>query len=136
MKLTTNFTLEELISSSIAQLKGIDNIPGEKEINNLKCLCEEILQPIRSKFGKPIKITSGFRSFTLNQAVKGSKTSQHLLGEAADIVCEDNKALWNLICNMILNHEIIVGQLIDERNLSWIHISLPSSVNRNRILHL
>lgn len=135
MKLTENFTLDELIASATARVKGIDNTPDPKQIETLKRLCEEILQPIRSKLGKPIRVTSGYRSPELNKAVRGSKTSQHLSGEAADIVCGDNCKLWNLICDMILKQEIRVGQLIDEKNLHWIHISLPDSNHLNQILH-
>ena len=136
MKLTENFTLEELIASPTATLKGINNSPDKSQIATLKRLCEEILQPIRNKFGRAIKITSGFRSERLNKAVRGASSSQHVNGEAADIVSEDNRALWNLICRMIKDGEIRVGQLIDEKNLRWIHISLPDSRHFNQILHL
>ena len=136
MNLTENFTMEEMCCSSVARTNGIDNIPDEIQSERLKRLCEEILQPIRNKYGKAIKITSGFRSEKLNNAVSGSKTSQHLKGEAADIICNNNSELWNLILNMIHDGEIKVGQLIDEKNLQWIHISLPNSRHINQILHL
>ena len=136
MKLTENFTMEEICLSSIARNYGIDNIPDDIQSERLKRLCEEILQPIRNRYGKVIKITSGFRSEKLNNAVSGSKTSQHLKGEAADIICNNNSELWNLILNMIHDGEIKVGQLIDEKNLQWIHISLPNSRHINQILHL
>lgn len=136
MQLTENFTLEEMTFSSTAKIKGISNIPNPQEMLSLKRLCNEILQPIRSKFGNAITITSGFRSEKLNQAVRGSMSSQHVKGEAADIVSCDNKKLWDLICGMIRRGEINVGQLIDEKNLRWIHISLPDSTHYNQILHL
>lgn len=136
MKLSQNFTLEELTFSATAKLRGIDNIPNSQEVVSLKRLCEEILQPIRDKLGKPITITSGYRSSALNKAVGGAKSSQHLRGEAADIISDDNYSLWNLICKLILDKEIKVGQLIDEKNLRWIHISLPDSSHLNQILHL
>lgn len=136
MKLTENFTMEEMCSSSIARIQGLPNSPDHIQAGRLKRLCEEILQPVRNKFGKAIIITSGFRSERLNKAVRGSKTSQHLSGEAADIVCCNNSELWDIICNMILQGEIKVGQLIDEKNLRWIHISLPNSRYTNQILHL
>ena len=135
MKLSNNFTLEELVFSQTALNRGILNIPSDIQISNLKNLCVNILQPIRDKFNGPIIVTSGFRSPNLNKLVGGAKSSQHLTGEAADIKCQNNDILWNLIISMIKNKEIIVGQLIDEKNLSWIHISLPSPNHQNQILH-
>lgn len=136
MQLTQNFSLQEMIYSPTANLRGINNTPGEAHLANLTQLCRKVLQPIRFRFQKPIKITSGFRSPKLNQVVGGAKTSQHLKGEAADIISDNNAELWDLICSMILNNEITVGQLIDEKNLRWIHISLPDSLHTNQILHL
>ena len=136
MKLTENFTLEEFIKSETARIRNIRNNPGEGEIQNLKRLCEEILQPVRNRYGSAIIITSGFRSKELNREIAGSTTSQHLKGEAADIISQDNKRLWEIILEMIYNNEIKVGQLIDEKKLSWIHISLPTFRHRNQVLHL
>lgn len=125
MQLTKNFTLEELTRSSIALMRGISNQPDSIQIGNLKKLCERLLQPIRDRLGLPIIITSGFRSPILNKAVGGVTNSRHLYGEAADIICRDNRRLWNLIREMISNGEINVGELINEKNLTWIHLSLP-----------
>lgn len=136
MKLSENFTLEEMTASRIAKNMRLSNIPSDIETNNLKSLCLSILQPIRNKLNAPLTVTSGFRCHTLNTIVGGSLTSQHLKGEAADIIYKDNKLLWDLIVSMISNQEIIVGQLINERNLSWIHISLPTPTHKNQILKL
>lgn len=133
MRLSENFTLEELTSSATAHRLGISNLPSESEILNLSRLCSDILQPIRNKWGKPIIITSGYRSPGLNKAVGGVSSSQHIFGEAADIVTSNNRLLWKLIIEMIKNGEITVGQLINEKNLSWIHISLPGH-HLNQIL--
>lgn len=134
-QITANFTLNELIYSSTADRYDIDNTPSQFEYNNLKRLCEEVLQPIRNRYGEPIKVTSGYRSPQLNSKLKGSATSQHCKGEAADIDCENNERLFNIIISMINNNEIEVGQLIDEKKYSWIHISLPYH-KKNQILHL
>lgn len=134
--LSKNFTLEELTASATAKIRNIRNIPSPLHLLNLVRLCREVLQPIRDKYGKSIKVTSGYRSETLNKALGGVKTSQHLKGEAADITSADNHELWDIICKMILEGEISVGQLIDEKNLKWIHISVPDSGHRNQILHL
>lgn len=136
MQITENFTMEELTSSATARVRNISNQPGEKEATKLRELCEKILQPIRSRYGKPIRITSGYRNRALNNAVGGAASSQHLLGEAADIVCDNNNLLWEIICSMVRNDELTVGQLIDEKHLKWIHISLPDGRHHNQILHL
>jgi uncharacterized protein YcbK (DUF882 family) len=139
--LSDNFTLEELISSNTAKAKGIDNTPGAIEKQNLKLLAQTVLQPIRDKYGKPISVTSGYRCPKLNAAVGGSKTSQHLKGQAADIKCTaTTKAeLFNLIKGMINKGELTVGQLIWEygtkKEPNWIHVSLPYT-KKNNILYL
>lgn len=140
MKLTENFSLEELCKSATADKLKINNTPNANEKLKLLFLCKTILQPIREKYGKPIIVSSGFRCKTLNTAIGGSKTSQHMKGEAADIhsvtdTKEDNKILFDLIKGMIDKGEIKVGQLIDEYNYDWIHVSIPYS-KVNQILHL
>lgn len=141
MKLSYNFTLEELTKSATANRLHISNEPTEEIISNLLALCEKILQPIRNEYGKPIIISSGFRCTKLNKAVGGASTSQHTKGEAADIhsvsdTLQDNKELFNIIEKMVKDGKIIVGQLIDEYNYNWIHISLPNSKHKNQILHI
>lgn len=83
-RLTSNFTLEELIRSTIAEQLGIDNTPGRTEVRNLKNLAVLYLQPLRERFG-PIHINSGYRCKDLNKAVKGVDGSWHTRGSAADI---------------------------------------------------
>ena len=139
MKLTEHFSLEELIKSSTAKAKKIDNTPTQAAKTNLQHLASNILEPIRLKYNKPIIVTSGYRSMALNKAVGGSKTSQHLLGQAADIKAphNENKALFQLIEKMVKAGEIQVGQLIDEYGYKWIHVSLPrTNKPNNQILHL
>ena len=138
MNLSKNFTLSELTYSNAADSYNIENTPGRLELENLKKLCNEILQPIRDKFGKSIYVNSGYRNPKVNRLVKGSASSQHLTGEAADITVgskEGNKRLFDMIVKMIDNGEIKVGQLIDEYDYKWIHISLPYR-KVNQILHL
>jgi zinc D-Ala-D-Ala carboxypeptidase len=85
MQLTKNFSLAEMIKSETALRHDMDNTPGEKEIENLRMLCEQILQPLRDAYGKGIKVNSGFRHPEVNAKVGGSKTSDHCRGQAADI---------------------------------------------------
>lgn len=138
MKLSNNFKLNELIYSSTAEVNGINNYPSLVEIDNLRALCENILQPIRDKWGSPLYVNSGYRSPILNRKVAGAPTSYHCSGNAVDITTRDtkkNKELFNMIVDMIKNNEIEVGELIDEHRYSWLHISNPIK-EKNQILHL
>lgn len=138
MRISNNFKLSELIYSSTAEANKIDNYPSNNEKNNLIELVKNILQPIRDKYGKAIYVTSGYRSPILNRKVKGVPTSYHVTGDAADITThskDENKKLFELIVSMIKDKEIVVGELIDEKNYSWIHISNPVR-EINEILHL
>lgn len=135
MKITKNFTLEELINSQTAKAKKIDNTPTEDAIINLIYLAVFVLQPVRELWGKPIKVNSGYRCQVLNDAVGGSKKSQHLTGHAADITTGDKD--WNKkLFEMISYSNIEYDQLIDEKNYQWIHISFRYKNNRRKEIHL
>lgn len=128
------FTTKELCKSSTATQKGIDNSPNSEIIKNLEKLVYNILDPLREKYGKPIRVNGAYRCPELNRAVGGSKTSQHMLGLAADITVgspEKNKELFNLIIDMGLPFD----QLIDEHKFRWVHVSYTDKP-RKQILHL
>lgn len=128
------FTLKELTKSSTAKQFNISNDPNETITQNLINLVNYILDPLREAWGSPIYVTSGYRSPELNKKVKGAKTSQHMLGQAADIKAGDkmtNKKLFQLIQSLKLPYD----QLIDEYDYSWIHVSY-SPRNRKQILHI
>ena len=140
MKLTEHFTYEELTRSATADRYNIDNTPTEDIEKNLVELAH-VLEKIRQRYNKPIIVTSGYRCKKLNDIVKGSKTSQHVKGQAADIrtisdTKEDNKELFMTIMGMIIQKDIEVGQLIDEYNYNWIHVSTNHLKNNNQILHI
>ena len=129
------FTLNELIKSDAAKRSKINNTPNKQEENNLIALVENILDPLREAYGKPIIVTSGFRCERLNKLVNGSKTSQHRTGQAADIrtvadTVKENKKLFDLAQELNLPFD----QLIDEYDYDWIHVSY-SPRNRRQILH-
>ena len=141
MRLSKNFTYEELTRSATAERKGIINRPKTKEeekkvIGNLKALCMEVLQPLRDHLGKPVVISSGFRSEEVNRAVGGVKGSQHLKGEAADIHVENTEHL-SKIMHYIMD-ETDFDQLIREKNnqgKQWVHVSYKrNGVNRHQVL--
>lgn len=128
------FNITELTKSQTAEKKGIKNIPTKEEEQNLINLVDKILDPLREAYGQPIIITSGYRSAALNSAIGGAKTSQHRLGQAADIrtvrdTKEDNKKLFDLIQKLKLPFD----QLINEHDFDWIHVSY-SNRNRRQVL--
>ena len=128
------FTIKELCKSSAATQKRIDNTPNSEIVNNLKQLVDQVLDPLRKRYGKPIKVNSGYRCEQLNKAVKGAINSQHIKGLAADITAgsvEENKILFQLVQELNLPFD----QLIDEKNFSWIHVSV-SNKPRKQVLHL
>ena len=126
------FTNNELIDSATAKRLGIKNEPTKAQWINLFAIRDNVLNPLREKFGKPIRITSGYRSPELNKAVGGKPTSQHTKGEAVDITAvnkADNKELFELCKTLDFD------QLIDESNFTWIHISYKVP-NRKQIWKL
>lgn len=131
MKLTNNFSLQELTSSETAVRRGIDNTPSPEVILNLKALCENVLQPLRDWYGKPITITSGYRSPELNKAIKGARNSDHMRGQAVDFVLpkEDYARVFDWLRKNV-DHD----QIINEFGFQWIHISFNTKSNRKQAL--
>lgn len=97
MKLSKNFDLEEFIYSETADRMGIDNTPDGEVINNIQRLVTDLLQPLRSLYGKPIHINSGYRCMELNEAVGGVETSYHRRGLAADCRVDNPKELLTML---------------------------------------
>lgn len=128
------FTIEEMTKSSTATAKGIDNTPSEEGVLKLQKLIEAVLDPLREWYGKPIRVNSGYRCEALNEAVGGSNTSQHRLGEAADITVgtkKGNRKLFNYI-----KDNLPFDQLINESNFSWVHVSYREGRLRKQVLAL
>lgn len=129
-----HFTINELSHSDTALAKGIDNFPTAEAISNLTKLVDNVLDPLREKYGKPIRVSSGYRSAILNRSVNGAISSQHRLGEAADITVgskEENRKLFEII-----KSELPFDQLIDEKDFSWVHVSFREGRNRKQVLKL
>ena len=132
------FTIEELIASDTAKRRGIANTPSKEVESNLIALVDRILDPLRTIYGKPIYVNSGYRSQALNKAVGGASTSQHLTGHAADITAgsrAENKKLFVLIQTLGLPYD----QLIFEKgNITegpdWVHVSYNPQRNRRQTL--
>jgi hypothetical protein len=137
MNLSRNFSLQELIKSDTAIRKGINNNPNAGQIEKLKELCENILQPVRDHFGR-IKITSGFRSEELCLAIGSSVNSQHTKAEAADFECmgTDNAELADWIYkNLPFDQLILEFYTPGEPNSGWIHCSFVPEERRASFLH-
>ena len=137
MNLTRNFTLSEMIKSDTAIRKGINNNPNAEQIEKLKALCENILQPVRDHFGR-VKITSGFRSVELCLAINSSANSQHARAEAADFECPgvDNVELADWIHkNLPYDQLILEFYTPGEPNSGWIHCSYTEGTPRASFLH-
>ena len=120
MILTKHFKLEEMIFSEYAIRNNIDNTPSQDIIDALRDTCMKVIEPLRIGIGKPIKITSGYRSKELNKLIGGSKTSQHCLGQAVDIQVQgiSTEDLFQKIIELKLPYD----QIIQEFD-SWVHCS-------------
>ena len=137
MNLSRNFTLQELIKSDTAIRLDINNNPNSGQIEKLKALCENILQPVRDHFGR-VKVTSGFRSEALCIKIGSSVNSQHAKAEAADFECmgTDNAELADWIyANLDFDQLILEFYTPGEPNSGWIHASWVEGTPRASFLH-
>jgi uncharacterized protein YcbK (DUF882 family) len=126
MKLSTNFTLDELTASQTAARKGLDNTPNATEVANLVRVAS-LLEEVRALLNKPILINSGFRSKAVNDAVGSRDTSQHRIGCAADIRVPGMTP--REVVEACIAANIPFDQIIEEFG-SWTHISVPDSPAR------
>ena len=125
MNLSRNFSLQELIKSDTAIRKGIDNNPNADQVEKLKRLCENILQPVRDHFGR-VKVTSGYRSPDLCVAIGSSVNSQHAKAEAADfeVIGVDNAEVADWVYTNCRPDQLILEFYTPgEPNSGWIHAS-------------
>jgi uncharacterized protein YcbK (DUF882 family) len=137
MNLTANFTLAELTKSETALRHDMDNTPGEAEIENLKILCEKILQPVRDHFQRGVKVNSGFRHPEVNARVGGSKTSDHCQGQAADIeipgVPNAELAQW-IAENLEFRQVILEFYTPGVPDSGWVHVSYDAADLKKQVL--
>ena len=140
MKLTANISLDELIKSQVAERKGINNNPSPMQIENLKALAVNILQPIRSQFDRPLIISSGFRCAQLCLEIGSSINSEHCADNksaAADfeIPGVDNKELAEWIkSNLEYNQLILEFYREGEPSSGWVHCSYSTDLNKKQSL--
>lgn len=133
MQLSKNFQLWELTKSTTAARKNISNAPNAAETANLKLVAENILQPVREHYGLPIVPTSGFRSKALNRAIGGSRSSQHMTGQAVDFevpgVSNYELATW-IKNNLEFDQVILEFYTKGDPNSGWVHCSYVAGRNR------
>jgi len=134
MRLSKNFVLSEITRSNTATRLGISNEPTKEHLENMQRLISNLIQPMRDELG-PIRISSGYRSKTLNRAIGGSNKSQHCKGQALDLqFWEDGQMCNKKVYDWILNSNLEFDQMINEFDFSWIHISLKKDKNRKDVL--
>lgn len=138
MKLSKNLSLLECVKSVTAKRLNIQNDPSEDVIENLKSIANKVFQPLRDNLGVPIGISSGYRSKELNKAVGGSRTSQHMVGEALDIDADiygviTNKHIFDYIKDN-LKYDQLIWEFGDDDNPDWVHVSYKRGENRGQAL--
>lgn len=132
MQLSEHLSLAEVTRSETAKRKGVLNQPTEAHIANFKLLAENIFEPIRTHFAKPIFISSGYRSAALNKAIGGAASSQHCTGEAIDIDMDGhaggvtNKMVFDYIKEN-LNFDQLIWEFGTDTNPDWVHVSYEST---------
>ena len=139
MQISKHLTLEECTQSATADKLGIvNNNPNQSVIDNMKLLAEKVFEPIREHFKAPIHVSSVYRGLNLNQAIKGSITSQHCAGQAMDIDMGDKGKPSNFEIFQYIKKNLKFDQLIWEfgsaENPSWVHVSYTNGKNRQQVL--
>lgn len=129
------FSFQEFERSDTAYRHGIDNTMPEAAKKNVAVLVDKVLDPLREAWGKPITVTSGYRCAALNKAVGGSATSHHCKGMAADLTT-GNRVENRKIFQLIIDLGLPFTQLIDEKNFSWVHVSLDPADVKRQVLKL
>ena len=124
------FNLTELTRTSVSA----NNTPEASAVDNLIALVDNVLDPLRERYGKPIRVTSGYRSKEVNKRIGGAPTSQHTKGEAVDFVCDDMKTAFEII-RTTLPFDQLIWEKGDSRQPQWIHVSFKrGGKNRGEVL--
>jgi hypothetical protein len=138
--ISKHITLAEAIKSETAVKLKIDNKPTVEHLEAMKVLAEAVFEPLRKHFGKPIGISSFYRSPEINKRIGGSSTSQHMLGEAMDIDANiynngiTNAQIFNFIKNN-LDFDQLIWEFGTDKEPQWVHVSYTKKrKNRKQIL--
>ena len=138
MQLSKHLSLAEVTRSDSAKRNGISNEPTAEHLENLKTLCEKVLEPIRLKYGS-INISSGYRGKMLNHFIGGSVSSDHCVGRAADIDMDDsgtgvtNTEIFNYIKDN-LDYDQLIWEFGTKEKPDWVHVGYRGKDNRKQTL--
>ena len=144
MRLSKNFTLQELIFSSTAMRLGIDNSPTKEGVLKLTLLATSLLQPLRERLGA-LRVTSGYRSPQLSEAIGSSANSPHCRYEAVDMQFVkrgkmDNLLIYQALIDLDLDFDQCILEFgnstkeLDPTHPAWIHLSWKVADNRKQVL--
>jgi len=125
------FSLSELTRTN----KNLPNVPDKVAEANLIQLIDNVLEPLRELYGKPINVNSGYRSKLVNAAVGGAKNSQHTTGQAADIDSADNAKLFSMI-RMNFDYDQLIWEAGNDKQPDWLHVSYAGKKNRFECLKM
>lgn len=137
-KISKYVSYKEVTYSNQANALRIGNVPNAEQLHNLKLVCANIFDKVREHFGKPIGISSGFRSIELNTRINGSKSSQHMEGKALDIDGDifggiNNKDIFDYI-RKNCTFDQLIWEFGSENAPAWVHVSYNKEGNRGQIL--
>ena len=135
-----NFVLREFTRSDVAKARGIENTPDFEEVDHLKELVTDFVQPLRTAWGRPLVISSGYRCKELNTAVGGVYNSAHMRGYAADIQVVGDMSLFyefvGFVTDWVKRERVMFDQLIVEESdggkVKWLHVGLRSQTGSQR----
>ena len=139
--ISKHITVAEATKSQNAVRAGIDNTPNAEQLTAMKLVAEKCFEPLRVWYGKPIGISSFFRNSDVNKLAKGSKTSQHVKGEAIDIDADlfnngiTNAEIFNYIKDN-LEFDKLIWEYGTDKNPAWVHVSYSAKGNRKQILYI
>jgi len=137
MRISEHISLKEAVRSNTAERLSISNMPDNETLITMQITSEHVFEPLRNHFNEQIYVSSFYRSPELNQAIGGSKTSQHCLGEAIDIDDVYSKATNADFFNYIkdrLEFDQLIWEFGDDNNPAWVHVSYRLGNNRMRVL--
>lgn len=133
-RISEHLSYNEAIKSQTASRKGITNTPTEEHLKAMKLVAEKVFEPVRKAIGRPITISSFYRSYGLNNEIGGSVSSQHCKGEAIDLDTDD----FNADIFYWIKNNLVFDQLIWEfgniHEPAWVHVSYKSGGNRKQVL--